>query len=107
MKKSLPLALAALAIASAAPAHADDGDPVGFIRSLKIDGVPYQTAFDAIHFGYVVCHTIDQGYTPARLANEAIANGTTYTPYQLHLLIGDAVRFLCPQHANEIPVGWG
>jgi hypothetical protein len=110
MTKSLTVAWALVLMTSAspavAPAHADDGDPVGFIKSLDNDGVPYRDSFDALHFGYVSCHMIDQGNTPAQLANAAIAHGTTYTPRQLHLLIGDAIAFLCPQHLDDIPESW-
>ena len=90
-------------VALAAPAHADED---GFMRWLNNDGVPYQSRDSAIHFGYVVCNMVDQGYTPTRLEQMALAKGTTYTPHQLHELIGDAVTFLCPQHMNELDESW-
>jgi hypothetical protein len=90
-------------VALAAPAHADED---GFIKWLNNDGVPYQSRDSAIHFGHVVCNMVDQGYTPTRQEQMALDHGTTYTPHQVHLLIGDAVTFLCPQHMDQLDQSW-
>ena len=101
-----PLAAALAVVATAIPAHADDG-PAGdgprdnFLFVLHSEGINTPSVSDAIKGGYELCDQIASGVMPRTLVDEIAAHDNGLSADQADTVVATAVTWLCPQYLRQ------
>jgi hypothetical protein len=78
-------------------AHADTNDDK-FLKALKSEGITdHVSAAHAIEAGHMVCQKLDQGITPAQVANDVL-NSSSMPAYHAGYFVGASIKEYCPQY---------
>jgi hypothetical protein len=91
--------LSAAALASAAPASADQTDDA-FVAGLANGGITIPDPDTAIAMAHTVCAGLD-GNQPVSLVAMQVMKDTNLTPRQAGFFIGLAVAAYCPQDKGK------
>ena len=100
------IAAVALALAFAAPAHADSEMDALFLKGLDTGQIPYHEGADvAILLGHLVCMRLSSG-TGTYAATFDFLQGSrpAWTDYQHGYFIALAVAAYCPDQKPELPL---
>jgi hypothetical protein len=84
------------AAAPSARAHPNDDE---FLAALQAKGITYQSADAAIAAGHLVCSELDQGETPAQVAQDVI-NNSDLDPYHAGYFVGASIGAYCPYYSS-------
>jgi hypothetical protein len=94
---------AAASTAHADPAYAD----AKFLAGLTSQGITYESPQAMIAAGHLVCAELDQGETPAQVAEDAMNNKDVLTNSNLDgfhagFFVGASIRAYCPKYLGQI-----
>ena len=99
--RAIPTILAALAIATAGVARADDTDD-RFVKALQQEGIGMRATRDQlIHLGHTICHDLDNGKS-AIDEMHGLYSAADISEHDAGALVGASVGAYCPQYSNEI-----
>lgn len=88
------VAAAGLALATAAPALANQNDDI-FIGVLDGESIPYSSAENAIVLAHAVCDYVAAGQAPEQVAVE-ISGPANWSVEQSGFFVGAATEVYCP-----------
>lgn len=83
-----------MALATAAPALADEADDV-FISVLEDQGIPFSTPANAITLAHAVCDYVAAGQEPEQVAME-ISEPANWSVEESGFFVGAATQSYCP-----------
>lgn len=84
---------AAVPIARAQPTDDD------FLAALQAKGITYRSGDAAIAAGHLVCSELDQGETPAQVAQDVI-NNSDLDAYHAGYFVGASIGAYCPYYSS-------
>jgi hypothetical protein len=98
----VPVAVALLGLpAAVSTAHADATDEQ-FLSALRSAGIGDQTSSaHAVEAGHFVCVKLDNGSTPAEVANDVKAS-SNMPEYHAGFFVAASVDAYCPRHRPEL-----
>ncbi len=108
----LPLLAASVvlvvALRAASTAHADPADTdAKFLAALTSKGITFGSPEVMIAAGHVACTQLDQGETPAQVAQDVMNNKDVLTTSNLDgfhagFFVGASIGAYCPEHLGRI-----
>jgi Protein of unknown function (DUF732) len=98
---SVGVALLLGQLGAAATAHADTNDGK-FLAVLKSEGITdHVSPAHAIEAAHTVCQKLDDGQTPAQVANDVL-NSSNMPAYHSGYFVGASIDAYCPQYKSKI-----
>ncbi len=94
--------------AAASTAHADPADAdAKFLAALDSRGITYTSPQAMIAAAHLVCAELDQGETPAQVAEDAMNNKDVLTnsnldAYHAGFFVGASICAYCPKYLGQI-----
>ncbi|MCU1695729.1 MAG: hypothetical protein JWR34_1792 [Mycobacterium sp.] len=105
MKRLFAISIIAVALGTAAPAHADHLDDVSYLQVLNQYGIQYgdfSNADDALVIGKAACQNMSTyGYSPVSEAT-ALADLHFITMEDAQYVVGAAIGAFCPEQKGNI-----
>ena len=102
MIRSALIGVAALTLAIAAPAHADN--PGTYLQLLDTVPVRYHDAQSALTMGNAICKSLEVGSNPTLI--EGTLEAAMYNPKEAEGIMQASLRALCPPHDTDIWNSW-
>jgi Protein of unknown function (DUF732) len=91
----------AAALLGAGIGHADTNDD-RFVAALKSERITdHISPKHAIEAGHTVCQKLDNGQTPAQIANDVL-NSSEMPAYHSGYFVGASIKLYCPQYMHEV-----
>jgi Protein of unknown function (DUF732) len=97
-----------VALLAASIAHADPADvDAKFLAALSSQGITYASPEVMIAAGHVACTELDQGETPAQVAQDVMNNKDVLTSSNLDafhagFFVGASIAAYCPKYVGRI-----
>ena len=94
--------------AAASTAHADPADAdAKFLAALGSEGITFASPEVMVAAGHVACTQLDQGETPAQVAQDVMNNKDVLTSSNLDahhagFVVGASIAAYCPEHLGRI-----
>jgi hypothetical protein len=94
--------------AAASTAHADPADAdAKFLAALTSEGITYGSPQAIMAAGHLVCAELDQGETPAQVAEDAMNNkdvlaNSNLDDFHAGFFVGASINAYCPKYLGRI-----